>query len=63
MSVICKKQHKCNQLESELERHRRARQLSIFEINRIKTATRKMKPGAVPSGDAQRWLVKVGTAD
>ena len=59
MNQICKKEAECRRLQSSLERHRRARQLAIFEINRLKTATRKMKPGQVPSGEAQRWLTKV----
>ena len=59
MNFICKKEAECRKLQSEMDRHRRARQLAIFEINRIKTSTRKMKPGQIPSGDAQRWLTKV----
>ena len=59
MNQLCKKERECVAIESQIARHKRARQLSIFEMNRIKTATRKMKPGVTPSGEAQRWLCKV----
>ena len=59
MNQICKKEAECRRLQSELERHRRARQLAVYELNRLKTATRKLKPSQIPSGDAQRWLSKV----
>ena len=59
MSHIFKKEQLRNQLENDLARHKRARQLSIFEINRIKAATRRMRPNIVPFGPAVRWLEKV----
>ena len=59
MSHIFKKEQLRDQLESDLMRHKRARQLSIFEINRIKVATRRMRPNIVPAGPAARWLEKV----
>ena len=56
MSHLCKKEQRCTQIEAELNRHKRARQLSIFEINRIKAATRRMRPNFAPFGPAIKWL-------
>ena len=59
MSHICKKERECDKLEADINRHKRARQLAAFEMNRIKTVTRKLKLNVTPSGEDQRWLTKV----
>ena len=46
-------------LLSDQKRHNRARQLSVYELNRIKTTVRKLRLGIVPSGEDQKWLSKV----
>ena len=59
MSHIVKKEREAEIMETDIRRHKRARQLAVFEINRLKTATRKLRPNVTPSGEAQRWLCKV----
>ena len=59
MNHICKKERECLRLEAEINRHKRARQLASFELNRIKTVTRKLRLNVTPSGEDQRWLTKV----
>ena len=59
MSHICKKEYNCTRMEALIKRHKRARQLAAFELNRIKTVTRKLRLNVTPSGEDQRWLSKV----
>ena len=59
MSHICKKQQYCEQLEADLARHKRARQMAVFEITKIKTAIRRMRPNITPHMQMERWLHKV----
>ena len=59
MSHICKKERQCEGIESDIRRHKRARQLAAFELNRMKTVTRKLRLNVTPSGEDQRWLTKV----
>ena len=59
MNVLLKKKDELSQLTAERKRHCRARQLAVFELNRVKTTVRKLRLGTIPSGDDQRWLTKV----
>ena len=59
MSHICKKERECCQIEADINRHKRARQLASFELSRMKTVTRKLRLNVTPSGEDQRWLTKV----
>ena len=59
MSHICKKQQRCAQLEADLARHKRARQMAVFEITKIKMAIRRMRPNITPHTQMERWLHKV----
>ena len=59
MSHICKKERECDRIEADIKRHKRARQLAVFEIGRVKTVTRKLRLNVTPSGEEQRWLTKV----
>ena len=59
MSHICKKEQHRAQLEADLARHKRARQMAVFEITKIKTAIRRMRPNIAPHMQWERWLHKV----
>ena len=59
MHAIIKKKDELSQLTADRKRHARARQLAVFELNRVKTTVRKLRLGTIPSGDDQRWLTKV----